>query len=287
MSSNVRRRDFAAFAAGAAGLAAGFVEKLCKSRAEQRALRLIARSDLGVLDPIWTTAYVTRNHGYMIFDTLFALDSKLQPRRQMVADYSVSPDLLSYRLTLRSGLRFHDGSAVRGADCTASLRRWMARDGLGQTLAGAVGEMTADDRSLTIRVREPFPLLLMALAKVGPPAPRRPAARKSCRLLSARIWEVLETHTRLAAFYLFLHRIRRRVERDASPIPIPPSCRPNRTHLPLLAARRPPLLASRRDRTDQSFTALPIYLLDGRNTVAGIGRVQYPYGELRGAVRCR
>jgi len=149
----------------------GFVAKLRKSRAEQRALRLIARSDLGVRDPIWTTAYVTRNHGYMIFDTLFALDSKLEPRRQMVADYSVSPDQLSYRLTLRSGLRFHDGSAVRGADCTASLRRWMARDGLGQTLAGAIGEMTADDRSLTIRLREPFPLLLMALAKVGPPVP--------------------------------------------------------------------------------------------------------------------
>ena len=84
------------------------------------------RNDLRVLDPMWTTAYVTRNHGYMVFDTLFALDSKFQPQPQMVGDYSISPDKLFYRFTLRDGLRFHDGQPVRAADCVASLRRWMA-----------------------------------------------------------------------------------------------------------------------------------------------------------------
>jgi len=67
----------------------------------------------------------------MIFDTLFALDSKFKPQPQMVGDYSISPDKLVYRFALRPGLKFHDGQPVRGADCTASLRRWMARDSLG------------------------------------------------------------------------------------------------------------------------------------------------------------
>jgi len=135
-------------------------------------LRLIARSDLRVVDPIWTTAYVTRNHGYMIFDTLFALNSGFKPRPQMVSDYSVSPDGLIYRFTLRDGLKFHDGQPVSGADCIASLRRWMARDGLGQTLASDVDNMTATgDRDFTIRLKEPFPLLVNALAKVSSPVP--------------------------------------------------------------------------------------------------------------------
>jgi len=103
------RRELAAFATGAAGLAAGLGANVGKSRVEQRSLRLIARSDLRVLDRVWTTAYVTRNHGYMIFDTLFALDSKFAPRPQMVGDYSISPDRLIYRFTLRGGLKFHDG----------------------------------------------------------------------------------------------------------------------------------------------------------------------------------
>src|SRR5271154_6303145 len=120
--ARLTRRAFAITAA-AASLAAGL-----GARAEDnkiRTLRLVARSDLRVLDPIWTTAYVSRNHGYMVFDTLFALDSKFSPNPQMVGDYSVSRDQLDYSFTLRSGLKFHDGQPVRGVDCTASLRRWM------------------------------------------------------------------------------------------------------------------------------------------------------------------
>jgi peptide/nickel transport system substrate-binding protein len=131
-------------------------------------LRFIVRTDLRVLDPIWTTAYVTRNHGYMIFDTLFALDSKFKPQPQMVGDYSVSPDKLVYRFALRPGLKFHDGQSVRGADCVASLQRWMARDALGQALAVTIDEMAGgNDAAFTIRLKEPFPLLLEGLAKVS------------------------------------------------------------------------------------------------------------------------
>jgi peptide/nickel transport system substrate-binding protein len=160
------RREFA-MAAGAASLAALPIARRARA-GDAKTLRVIMRNDLRVLDPMWTTAYLTRNHAYIVFDTLFALDSKLNPQPQMVGDYSISADKLLYRFALRDGLRFHDGQPVRGADCVASLKRWMARDSLGQTLATVIDEMTgADDKNLTIRLKEPFPLLLAGLAKVS------------------------------------------------------------------------------------------------------------------------
>jgi ABC-type transport system substrate-binding protein len=168
MAHEMTRREFAAV--GAAGLI-GLVFGRRARGADSKTLRFIVRTDLRVLDPIWTTAYVSRNHGYMIFDTLFALDSKFKPQPQMVGDYTISPDNLVYRFALRPGLKFHDGQSVRGADCVASLRRWMARDALGQALAGAIDEMTGGDDAFTIRLKEPFPLLLEGLAKVSSLAP--------------------------------------------------------------------------------------------------------------------
>src|SRR5499427_6918190 len=170
MAHEMTRREFAAVA-GAASLASfGWISKT--RAADTKTLRFIAQADLRVLDPIWTTAYITRNHGYMVFDTLFALDSELKPHPQMVGDYSISPDKLRYAFTLRDGLKFHDGQPVRGADCVASLKRWMARDALGQTLATVIDEMTGgDERNFTIQLKEPFPMLIDGLAKVSSLAP--------------------------------------------------------------------------------------------------------------------
>ncbi len=165
MVLRVTRREFGA---GAAALAASGLARPARAATDAKTLRFIAQSDLRVLDPIWTTAYITRNHGYMVFDALFALDDKFQPHPQMVGDYRISPDKLLYSFTLRDGLKFHDGQPVRGRDCVASLKRWMARDSFGQTLAGSVDEMKGgDDKSFTIRLKEPFPLLISALAKVS------------------------------------------------------------------------------------------------------------------------
>jgi peptide/nickel transport system substrate-binding protein len=170
MAHRLTRREFG-FAAGAATLAAhGFGGKA--RAADTKTLRFIAQSDLRVLDPIWTTAYVTRNHGYMVFDTLFAIDSKFKPHPQMVGDYNISPDKLLYSFILRDGLKFHDGQPVRGVDCTTSLKRWMARDALGQTLATVIDEMKGgDDKNFSIKLKEPFPLLIDAIAKVSSLAP--------------------------------------------------------------------------------------------------------------------
>ncbi len=129
-------------------------------------LRLIAQADLRVLDPIWTTAVITRNYGYMVYDTLFALDSHFKPHPQMVDRWTVSADQLTYTFTLRTGLKFDDGQPVTSADCIASLERWSKRDALGQAVASVVAEYRKiDDTSFSIVLKKPFPLLLAALAK--------------------------------------------------------------------------------------------------------------------------
>jgi peptide/nickel transport system substrate-binding protein len=170
MAHGMTRREFAA-AAGAASLA-GFGLSARAKAADTKTLRFIAQSDLRVLDPIWTTAYITRNHGYMVFDTLFALDSKFKPHPQMIGDYNISPDRLVYNFTLRDGLKFHDGQPVHSADCVTSLKRWMVRDSFGQALAAVMDEMKGgDDKNFTIRLKEPFPLLIDGIAKVSSLAP--------------------------------------------------------------------------------------------------------------------
>jgi len=135
-------------------------------------LRFIPQADLRSLDPIWTTAYITRNHGYMVYDTLFATDDAFQPQPQMIDHWSVSPDQLTYTFTLRDGLKFHDGEPVRPADCIASLTRWGKRDVLGQKLLEMIAAMMpADERSFTISLTRPFPLLIESLAKLSSNVP--------------------------------------------------------------------------------------------------------------------
>ena len=95
-------------------------------------LRVIPHADLKNLDPIWTTAYISRNHGYMIYDTLFAMDEDFKPQPQMVDTWTTSEDGMMWTFVLRDGLMFHDGTSVTGEDVVASLNRWGQRDGMGR-----------------------------------------------------------------------------------------------------------------------------------------------------------
>jgi len=159
---SIKRRTF--LAGSAAALAAPAIAQSDKNN--NRLLRFIPQADLTVLDPMWTTAYVTRNHGFMVFDTLFGLDSKYQPSPQMLAGFSTEPDGKTWTLALRSGLKFHDGQPVRAQDCVASINRWSKRDAFGSALAAATDELSAkDDRTIVFRLKRPFPLLPAALAK--------------------------------------------------------------------------------------------------------------------------
>src|SRR5712675_3514868 len=109
MSQKLTRRDFGKAAAGAA-LAASMAPGSTRAADDKKTLRFIAQSDLRVLDPIWTTAYVTRNHGYMVFDTLFAIDAEFAPHPQMVGEHSLSADKLTYQFKLRDGFVLHGRS---------------------------------------------------------------------------------------------------------------------------------------------------------------------------------
>lgn len=162
MNHNVRGFAGAAFAAAMLGLAswAG------PAQAQQKVLKFIPQADLRILDPIATTAYITRNHGYMVYDTLFAINDKFEVKPQMVDKWDISKDGLTYTFTLRNGLKFHDGKPVRPADCIASIERWSKRDALGQKLAEATESWTAvDDKTFRLKLKKPFPLTLDALAK--------------------------------------------------------------------------------------------------------------------------
>lgn len=129
-------------------------------------LRFVPQSDVTILDPLWSTAFVSRNHAYLVYDTLYGTDAEFRPQPQMAAGHVVEDDGRVWTITLRENLRFHDGEPVRAADAVASLRRWGARDAFGQALFAATDELVAlDDRRLRFRLKEKFPLLPAALGK--------------------------------------------------------------------------------------------------------------------------
>jgi len=154
-----------------AGAAAATLARPALTQPERnRVLRFIPYADLNTLDTLWTTVDITRDHGYLIYDTLYGADDTLVPRPQLAEGHVFEPDNRACTITLRSGTRFHDGEPIRAQDCVASLRRWARRDPFGATLMEATEELSApDDRTIRFRLRTPFPLLPMALGKASVP----------------------------------------------------------------------------------------------------------------------
>ena len=148
------------------------VAGLAPAPSDAQTLRAVPHAQLEVLDPIWTTAYITRTHGYLIYDTLFGLDEESEPQPQMVDTWTVSEDELEWTFTLRSGLKWHDGAPVTAADCVASLRRWGARDGVGQALFDQITDIMAEDEeTFTIRLSTPYPQMKATLAQMSSSVP--------------------------------------------------------------------------------------------------------------------
>ncbi|WP_159995603.1 ABC transporter substrate-binding protein [Roseomonas sp. 18066] len=154
------------FVGGAA--AAGLARPSLVAAQNQRVLKFVPQADLALLDPVQTTGLVTRNHGMMVFDTLYGVDEQLRSHPQMVQGHVVEDDGKRWRLTLRPGLTFHDGTPVLARDCVASIRRWGSRDSYAQSLMAVVDELSApDDRTIEFRLKKPFPLLPDVLGKPG------------------------------------------------------------------------------------------------------------------------
>jgi len=148
-----------------AGLGAAVLARPALVRAQAATtLKFVPYADLALLDPA-VSAFVTRNHVLMVFDTLFGLDEQGVAQPQMLSGHTTSPDGLTWTLTLRDGLRFHDGSPVLARDAVASIQRWWVNDSFGQALAIATNEVSApDDKTILFRLKRRFGLLPDALA---------------------------------------------------------------------------------------------------------------------------
>ena len=129
-----------------------------------KVLRFVPQANLANPDPVWTTATVAANHGYMVWDTLYGINDALIGQPQMLAGHDVSSDELTWTFTLRDGLMFHDKEPVRAIDCTTSIARWQVKDPFGQTLAARTNEMTVlDDKRFQIRLKQRFRQMTYAL----------------------------------------------------------------------------------------------------------------------------
>jgi len=130
-----------------------------------KTITAVMHSDLRIIDPLFTTAYITRDHGYMVYDTLLATDSTFKIQPQM-ADWKISDDKLTYTFTLRDGLKWHDGAPVTAEDCAASLKRWAKSDNMGQKLMDFTASIEATDaKTITLKLKEPYGLVLESIGK--------------------------------------------------------------------------------------------------------------------------
>jgi peptide/nickel transport system substrate-binding protein len=152
--------------AAAAALGTPFVH----AQQSQQTLRFVGEADLRILDPVWTTAYITQNHSYLVYDTLFGIDESFRIKPQMVDQTIVSTDSMTYTFTLRDDLRWHDGQPVVAEDCVESVKRWAKKNRIGQLLMAHTGKIAAIDRSsFTIELAKRFGPVLDALGGPRPP----------------------------------------------------------------------------------------------------------------------
>src|SRR6201992_1559814 len=171
MKISVQRFPGFAAAAFAAAMSLAFsslaISSLAISPADAKTIVAVMHSDLRIIDPLFTTAYITRDHGYMVYDTLLALDENFKVQPQM-ADLEVSDDKLTYTFTLRDGLKWHDAAPVTAEDCVASLKRWARVDSMGQRLMDFTASLEATDaKTITLKLKEPYGLVLESIGKTS------------------------------------------------------------------------------------------------------------------------
>jgi len=156
------RRDFLLAASAAACTAS----RPAWAASPKTVLRWVPQADLALLDPVYTTVYITQIHAQLVFDTLYGLDDQYQPSPQMAQGHVSEDGGLRWTITLRDGLAFHDGTPVRARDAVASIRRWAKKDPMGRSLMQATQSLAAlDDRTLQFQLNKPFPLILHTLGR--------------------------------------------------------------------------------------------------------------------------
>jgi peptide/nickel transport system substrate-binding protein len=159
-----RREILKSALAGTTALAA---PRIVSAQGAAKTVTFAPHADLASLDPVWTTADITRNYSLAVFDTLYGYDAQFNVQPQMVAGDRTENDGKVWEMTLRDGLKFHDGAKVLARDCVATIQRFSKRDPFGQAMMKRVDEVAAiSDTAIRFRLNKPFPLLRNALAQV-------------------------------------------------------------------------------------------------------------------------
>jgi peptide/nickel transport system substrate-binding protein len=178
--------------AAATAVATSFGTPSVHAQKDRQTLRFVPQAELKILDPVWTTGYITQNHGYLVYDTLFGTDANLQVKPQMVDRTTVSPDGMKYSFTLRDGLRWHDGQPVLSEDCTESLKRWGTKDRFGQLLMAHIAKLApVDKKTFTLELSQQFGPVLEALGKSSTNVPFMMPARIASTSGDQQIKEVI------------------------------------------------------------------------------------------------
>ena len=172
-SSGLSRRAVIKVGAGAVGVLA--IPAILRSSARsawaadpRSVIKVAPEVDLKIFDPIWTTATITSTHGWLVYDTLFAIDRQYNTSPQMVEKYEASEDGLTHNFMLRDGLKFHDGSPVTARDCVASIRRWAARFGEAKIMMERAEKLDATgEKTFVLKLKEPFGPVVEALGNAS------------------------------------------------------------------------------------------------------------------------
>ncbi len=160
----IARRGFIKAGLATASLAGSMARPSIVRAEAATTLKFIPYADLALLDPA-VSAFITRNHALLVYDMLFGVDEAGAIQPQMLEGYTTSTDGLTWTLTLRPGLKFHDNTPVLARDCVASIQRWWVQDAFGQALALATADLSApDDKTIVFRLKYKFHLLPDALA---------------------------------------------------------------------------------------------------------------------------
>jgi peptide/nickel transport system substrate-binding protein len=186
----ISRRQIVRGAAAAAAMT--LTAPSVRGQEERQTLRFVPHAELKIFDPIWTTAYITRNHGYLVYDTLFGTDENYQIKPQMVDQTNVSADGMKYTFTLRNGLRWHNGQPVVSEDCVESLKRWGKKDRFGQLLMAHTAKIApVDKKTFTLELAERFSPVLDALGKPSSNVPFMMPARIASTPAEEQIKEIV------------------------------------------------------------------------------------------------
>ncbi|MGG5823632.1 ABC transporter substrate-binding protein [Falsiroseomonas sp. HW251] len=137
------------------------------------------------LDPHWHNFGGNKGFAAHLYEPLVALDASERPTAALATEWSAETPT-TWRLTLREGVRFHDGAPLTAEDVAFTLRRAAAVPGSPSSFAVYLRQITAvetpDPRTVLLRTETPFPLMPVYLSQVPVVSAARPAVTTAERL---------------------------------------------------------------------------------------------------------